>query len=452
MSSTLAQVRQRMLQLEPMLGRVESIASLTATTVVVTALKTGTVQPQRYSNVWLCRPGAALSGGAAVDRVRFASAFDSSTGTITHAGVNYADTTATGESVETLEYEPYLLDNAIQKALRGTRFLDNTIIPRNVAGLYWLDSTRFPWVTGAENLNICWNGNPVLTDNRHFEKWNVVSTAGAIQPDSWTLAGAAATFSRSSTSRRGAYSLSVTRSGTNATVAQTPGLLETGATLSADALRGFLCTAAVVVKTAVASQVRVQITDGITTSNSSYHTGGNTWEELTATITPASTATTLTVTVSVEVDGTALIDEAYCLFGPINDTVRRDQWRNRYLDPLPKWEMGQPLELNSFIGRGGQLIVESYRPYTEFDQTRINSGLADADTTDAPIEMIAHGAIWQLLKEQVQTKTITEKMIEHRNTYGWLRDQHQATASADRSIRPGLQVFGPATTVSARAR
>ena len=97
-------------------GRVlETPTSITATTLVIASLATGTVTSGKYGAKWILRPDAASQPA---DRVRLTTetGFASATGTLTHAGANYADITATGESIEILEYEPYLLDTAIQEA------------------------------------------------------------------------------------------------------------------------------------------------------------------------------------------------------------------------------------------------------------------------------------------------------------------------------------------------
>ena len=75
-------------------GQTEVIASLTTTTAVVSKLATGTINSEKYLRKWLIRAEAASQPA---DRERSCSAFSSSTGTFTHAGANYADTTATSE-------------------------------------------------------------------------------------------------------------------------------------------------------------------------------------------------------------------------------------------------------------------------------------------------------------------------------------------------------------------
>ena len=91
--STLLQYRQRALSLDPSLGQVETITGLATTSVTCASLAYGTVGARKFSERWLLRPTAALSGGGvAVDRLRFSSDYVSSTGAISHAGTNYADT------------------------------------------------------------------------------------------------------------------------------------------------------------------------------------------------------------------------------------------------------------------------------------------------------------------------------------------------------------------------
>ena len=99
----------------PELVRVVPIDALSTTTVTCNALKMG--EPaSAYVNKYLVRRTAASSA----DRVRQVTAFDGSTGVLTHAGANYSDTTATSEYVEIWAVEPLQLDQFAQQ-LAGLR-------------------------------------------------------------------------------------------------------------------------------------------------------------------------------------------------------------------------------------------------------------------------------------------------------------------------------------------
>lgn len=381
-----------MLSLEPDLGRVENIASLTATTAVVTALATGTVNSDKFIEKWLLRPDTST----AADRVRMVSAFTASTGTLTHAGANYGDTTATSETLEIHEYEPRFADLAIQEALRRTRFLDESYLPASVDGRYWLDG--FSWIQNADDIvQVGFRSNPVITPNRYFAKWNTNNTSGAIVPDDWTVT-AGTSFARSTTSRRGPYSLSIT--GASSTVDYVIPVKALGGALTS--LRTYTITAVLVSRSANATSHRVQIIEedatgnAITTTSSSYHTGDGTWQEVSTQVAVGSTTEQIRLRGAQTVDETGLFNELYLMVGILGDAEREDRYRTVWEDRLPHWSQGQPLLLQSFNGIGDQMVIRSYRPYAAFDETRVLSGSADADTTDAPLDLIAREAIFHL--------------------------------------------------------
>lgn len=429
---TLKEVRQRMLRLDSSLGRVEAIASLTTANVIVSALAAGTIGAGKFANKWLLRPDTATTA----DRLRLTTStgYNAATGTLTHGGAVYADTTATGESVEIHEHEPFLLDNAIQAALRGTRFLDRTYVPTtqsqrySLAGLSWIADPSD--VVKVKKFNV-----PVLSNNRSFEKWNGYSS-GSLVPDGWTLAGSGATFARSSTARLGAYSLSVTRSGADATVSVTLPILDTG--VAADNLRGQTVTVVAVGRSGQASSLRARITsekaDGtvVTTTNTSYHTGGGGWEEVSAEHTVAATADQVTISARVEVNETALIDELYVCIGSLNDSIRRVDYRGGLRVRGYQFEQGQPPVLYVNAGaRGGQLLIETQRPYTAFTQSRVDAGTADADSTDAPLDLIAYGALYRLFEDLPESADQARKAEKYRRIYSSLQAQHLAVDDQD---------------------
>lgn len=451
--TTQAGIRTRMLQMEPSLGRVQTIASRTTTTIVVNALNVGTVQSGKFVDRWLICAETATAAGA--DRLRLCSNYASSTGTLTHAGTNYTDTNASGEALEIHEYEPYLIDNAIQKAIRHSRFLDRYIIPLNLSGQYWLDALT--WVTGPQNLRIGYSDNRVVSNNRGMEKWNTYSS-GTLYPDDFTLAGSGGTFARSATARRGAYSLSATRSGTDLSIDQLFYVLRSG--VDADSLRGQAVTGVVVGRSADASSLRVQVISEdasavvLSTTSSSYHTGGGTWEEVTAAHTVDAAAEVIRLRAQVAVNEAVLIDDLYLATGAIDDTIRRDQFSPVWFDGTPNFKQGQPLQVSTHEGTTGQLIIESQRPYTEFTQSRVDAGTADADTSDIPVALAAHGALWHFYEDHpYPTQETDRKALSYRNSFGQLQMQHLALFESDaESVRPGLKMTALNTPVSGRIR
>lgn len=450
MSTTQAGIRRHMLQMEPSLGRVESIASLTTSTVTVSAFAVGTMLSGKFVDRYMLRPTATTSA----DRLRLISDYNSSTGGMQHRGAAYTDVTATDESVEIHEFEPYLHDNAIQKVMRHSRFLDRYILPLNASGQYWLGDLT--WVTGPQNLRIGYTANRVLTNNRGMEKWNAYSS-GALVPDACTLAGASGVFARSATARRGAYSLSATRAGTTLTIDEVIPLLSSG--VDADSLRGTTVTGVIVGRSAQASSLRVQVLSedasavALSTTSSDYHTGGGAWEELTAEHTVDAAAEVLRLRVQVAVDETALIDDRYLMSGTLDDVTRRNVFTTTWFDPTPHFQQGQPLNVSTRAGTTGQLVIESQRPYTEFTQSRVDAGTADADATDIPVALAAHGALWHFYEDHpFPTDETSRKALSYRNSFGQLQMQHLALSSSEDSVRQGVNMTARNTLVSGRIR
>lgn len=399
MSTTLKAIRRDMLARVPgaALGRLESIASLTTTTCVVTALATGSRSADDFIGKWLLRAEPTTTA----DRVRRVSAFTTASGTLTHAGANYSDTTATSEFVEILTHEPRWYDDAIQATLARLRRQDREIIP-TVQGQRRYFLHDFTWIEGPGDIErVCWSSNPVINRDRYFEKWNTVNSSGTLQPDWWTLAGASATVERSTTqTRRRQYSAKITRSGTDCTLTQTLNLLDNGtASTNNETLRGQTLTIACVAWSAVASQLRMQVLDGTQTVSTSYHTGGSAWEELSTTITVSASATSLSIRISVVSDNTACyVQEAYVAERSGNDdAIRRDAYADHEID-YDFQNSPQPSIVISPRGRGGQLVIYSRRPYPQFDSTRLTGGSADADSTDAPQDIVATMAIGRLFE------------------------------------------------------
>ena len=404
--SQLKEYRREMVRRLPgdQLGRVETLASATTTTAVVTQLATGTRASADFAGRWMLRAEAA---SAPADRVRRCSAFTASSGTLTHAGTNYADTTATSEFLEIWNHEPYMIDNAVQMALGRLVRCDRTEFP-TVSGQMRYPLNQLAWITGAGQIDrITYSPNPVISRDRHLEKWNTVNaTTGALNPDWWTLAGASGTMSRSSSiNRRSATSTALTRAGTNVTLTQTIGLLINGtAVTNGEDARGKTLTIVGVGYATAASRLRFQIYDGTQTISTGYHSGGSSWEELSATITVAAAATTLTIAASLETgDTTAYVDECYAVENAITDGVRRDAFSEYEIPKVLDQGFANPVLLVDPRGRGGQIIVYSRRPYPQFDSTRVAGGTADADSSDAPLIEVATMAIARLFEGLART-------------------------------------------------
>lgn len=437
--TTLLQARQQMLAIEPMLGRVEDIAALGAQTITVTVLATGSVQSGKITSKWLLRPQASNAANRAP---RLSSDFASSTGIITHAGAAYTDTTATGETVEIHEYEPWRLEIAIQEALQSTRRLDLSYLQGRADGRY--SFSDLSWIAQPDDVvKIGIRRSPVLTANRRFDGWGVVSTGGVLQPDRWALAGSDAVFARSTISRVGPYSLSVTRAGADATVAQTIQAVTSG--FGAASLRGELVTGVLVCRASTASQVRVRVTseqaDGtvLSTSNSSYHTGGGAWEEVSVEHTVDDAADVIRVQAIVEVDGDVIEDDLYLCTGPVNDAVRRDRYPT-------DWQRGEwqqnPLAWWGPEESRATIAVKSRRPFPPFDTARVKAGVADLDVTDCEVMLLAYRALAiffdGLARAQDGNATLIAKAADYAKRADDLGASHLADVDND---QPGARLY-----------
>ena len=447
MTTTLKAIRQRMFELDRSLGRAVPIASLTTTTAVVTSLATGSVQSGRYKDKWMLRPDAALSGGIAVDRVRLCSNFTSSTGTLTHAGTNYTDTTATNETLEIHEYEPYLIDAAINATLDRTRFVDESEMQSRSDGLYFYD--EFPWITQPSHLIAMGSRSiPVLTGNRHFYRWGNVSTGGVLLPDLWTITNNADTTPRTTTTNRGPYALAVTTSASTAvTVDQVISALWLGDNIYS--LRGQTVVGFCVGMTTVASQLRVRITseraDGtvLSTTNSSYNTASGSWEMIEASHTVHDDADNIRISIRSEVNGNAIIAEGGIAYQQVSDAVRLDnaetQWywnQSKALQNPLSWSTG-PRTINT------QIIARSQRPYPQFDATRLANGLADADETDCPIDLVSYGALAEFYEAMARVNGGNLTMRQNAQDFAKSRDvlQAQHLAINDDNPQPGMRIY-----------
>lgn len=154
----------------------------------------------------------------------------------------------------------------------------------------------WPDVSGTVALNEQLpRGNPIK--NPIFAAWENGTTT---VPDAYTLTGASATVAREGTLIKiGAYSLALTRAGTDCYVTQDVYGVQ-GATF----VRSGVYTFGAWVYATVASRARLRVDDGVTVTNSTYHTGGSTYEWLTVTVTVGAAITVLKVGLQVDTGNT----------------------------------------------------------------------------------------------------------------------------------------------------
>lgn len=407
MPTTQRGIRQRMLELEPLFGRTVAITSLTTTTAVVNQLATGTLPAGKYTDTHLLRPNQSAAANA--DRLRICSNFTASSGTFTHVGTNYADTTATDEFLEIWEHDPFLADLAIQAALNNLRYVDEYVLPTtsnsNVYSLHGDATNGINWSEApSELLKVYYRPSPVLSNNRYFEKWNQLTSAGVQQPDHWVISGGGSSMALDeSIDDTNVYGMrrrtvAVTRATNNVTLLQRVRLLDQGLIAN---LRGQTVTAVGVGRGLAASQLRIGWQDGVNTNLSSYHAGSGGFTELTVAATVDSAATRLDVLAQVNTtDGAPFLAELYLMVGSVNDAVRNDNYdkhelrlgRDYYLEGM------NPVLVRTTrnYALGAQLVVETQRPWPRFDVTRVRSGSADADTSDVPEDDAAQMAIAEM--------------------------------------------------------
>lgn len=429
-----------------MIGTVYPIASIAAQSITVTSLGLGTgASNTKWKNKFMLRAEAAN----AADRVRICSSFNGNTGVLTHTGTAYIDQTATSEFVELVEFDPNTIDTVISQMLGNTRRKDVSVLPtRQGTDHYFIGDLN--WINEPADIKkIVYSPNPVISRDRYLSKWNTVTTAGVLQLDNFAISSGS--YVRDTVNvRRSQYSAQITRAGTNLTFGQSPGLLVSDASL--DSLSTRVVTAVAWVLSSVASQCRVQVNDGVTTTSSSYHTGNGTWQELTVQATIGATATNVTANLSVEGSNTPCnVDELYLTFGPINDTIRRDYWPTYALQPYEyryQQGSGELTLLAGPYGVGQRLEIHSERPYPEFDSTRIASGLADSDLTDCPLNLIAYGAISLLYdslanQQNVDTARFHAIAADAWNDYERLALAHISTDDEKEGAPIGMRMLAP---------
>lgn len=453
---TLTQYREEMLKIGPAdMGALYPLTAAAAQSVTSSSAALGGYTNQKWKDYYLLRRDAVTPP---TDRVRRVTSYVSSTGQWVHEGAAYSDTTFTGESVELWRYDPLLhVDPSINEAIRDILRLEMVELPSLNTQRHTLHA--FDWMTSVPSIErIEASNSRQLSRNRFFEHYNS-RASGILQPDFWTLAGAGATMARSTTQlRRGKYTLAITRAGTDATLTQTIGLLETG--VSADSLRGETETAVLVGWSTEASQLRIGINDGVTTTYSSYHTGGDTFEELTVEKTLSASATKCDLIVSVETSNSIVyLDEAYQVYQTVTDSDRRASPGTTRIYPIG-YEQGVsfPITLPG-QGRGHSFHFYLRRPYCEFTASRIAGGTADADIADAPLTIVATGALAKMfarLAHVSQAHDEAQALHEHarvyRRSFERMAKQHLVQSGASHGAMPtfGRTWAAPARTGSFR--
>lgn len=153
---------------------------------------------------------------------------------------------------------------------------------------------------------ICFGPNTVTSIDTTINTFNILKNGGqefwsagtAVAADGWTLAGSNATVARNTgTIDSGTYSAAITRVGTDLTYGQNISTLSPNFSLNYFDSRAITFSARV--SASVASTTRLSVNDGVGTAESSFHTGGGSFETLSVTKTIDASATELTCRIEI---------------------------------------------------------------------------------------------------------------------------------------------------------
>lgn len=254
--------------------------------------------------------------------------------------------------------------------------------------------TNLSWIRHRGDVfRVFYRPSPNLVDNAQFDNWK---DGPAAAPTRWTLAGASGTVARTTSNiLRGAYGASITRTGADTTLTHTIGLLN-------GQLQGVAVTFEADVYATVASRARIGISDGVTTTYSSYHTGGSGIERLTVTKTLSSSASNLQVICSVDTGNTSATfsnlaaEEASTVSDTLTDTGDSAYRLQEVRYELRELGGTTVIELESALGRRGQLVVYSSQPFPTLS--------SDTAETDCPDGVIVPAALYELSRRLAKGK------------------------------------------------
>ena len=150
--------------------------------------------------------------------------------------------------------------------------------------------------------------NLLLPGSGGMEHW---PNGTNVAPLGWVLAGAGATVSQNTSPYEGLYRADVTRVGTDCVLRQTLTAAQRGF------LQGRTVTFIAACITGGVNRARISINDNNGATQSSYHSGGGTWELLVVTRTFGGTLTAVNLDLEVNgTDGSAVYDAVSLMVGP----------------------------------------------------------------------------------------------------------------------------------------
>lgn len=360
------------------------IASGTANTAVLTGLIN--VSGDDYANRGkvLVMPDAANE----TDKDRVIDEWDASSGTASWLNAR-TDTTYTSETfvvVSEGDFQRAQINSAINDRLQATRRTVKSVFP-TIQGQTLYPLTKCDWLRSRHDVDgVTIRYSPNLVDNSQFTNW-VDGPSSA--PTQWTLSGSGATVARTTSNvPRGAYGVTLTRAGAGATLTQSVGLLD-------GQLAGKVITLEAWVTTSVASRARIGISDGSTTTYSSYHTGGGAPELLSVTVTLASSASACDLILSVDTGDTSgtfahvVACEGSSMLTGLQDTGDGAFWESDIQHSVDETGV-VAVKIGPHLSRGAQLIVYSAQPFPTLT--------SDSVSTDCPDAVIVPGSVYELAR------------------------------------------------------
>jgi len=274
------------------------------------------------------------------------------------------------------DYTLHEFEDALRKCLRAARRTYRYVIPTTpLLELYPL--SEMDWLEGAGSIDaVFWSNSPLMLHNEDFSLWQ---NGGSAAPDGYTLSGVGATVSRQSNGLRSAYQARLTRVGADAELTQQiPGMLTQWLTRrSFPVFIQMRAAGWVTCSTASVARVGVRYTDsgGTTTTQwSDYHTGTGVPQFLSTSLTPTGTMNDFTFVFQVANSAASADIGAAVLMQNTLDAQQayqvKDQGSQAYFETDYTHAVrnigGVPtVDLRTFPGTYGQLIVYSRRPFPE---------------------------------------------------------------------------------------
>ena len=260
-----------------------SAGALGGTTVVSTNI--AEYGDDRFNDWWCVLPNGP--GGSGSYEARLVTDFVSSSGSLTIRTAS----AQVGNSVtfELHRYNPLITHLALIEGIKSC-FGDNVLFRER------LDETLV-----VDNMLL----------NSDFE------TFSAGNFTNWTLTGVGASVAQSTTIRWHGSDAAFVTAGATASAIYNQSVTSSPGDANIFDPRNMLWKFGAWVYATSADTARIQITDGVDTESSEYHTGQMGWEYLEVTLMPGSTITSVACRFQVAANGSARIDAAFCTVSPL---------------------------------------------------------------------------------------------------------------------------------------